>query len=716
MRHRLIRTRGGSSQYLRTVPKVLKPLIAVVATIASLLVALGSNASANASSVTSSKSSAVGLIVRYASGVSPIAPDGSATGENFAGVSLAKPRDLGDGLVALAFEEKLTQEQASQVQLRLKRDKRLVSVELDTAYAFDEANARASEVAPVARSATFATNFQPQSAQKAASAPLSLRVLNAVTSSEPRNPRIRLLWTAPKFVYGAKIIGYRVESKLSNASNWTVAISNTAKSATSVYLASGLQIGVNASYRVKAITQLKTTKVYGAASVAKAFVAAVAPTTPELVTPNVIFAGDSVSWSSQNLAQRGGATVTYTATATSGSGKSYSCVTSSNSCVIDGLTARVPYSVQLVAHNSVATASTEKIVDSLYTTQWNLYSQYSVHADRAWQITKGSRDVVVAVLDSGITAHPDLADNVLPGYDFVSDKNSSHDGDGWDSDATDNGDWSSKYDSSWHGTHVAGIIAAAANSTGVRGVAPNVKILPVRVMGVTGGSHSDLIAAIHWASGISVAGVPANPTPARVINMSMGTLSSQACDSATQSAVRAAWDAGVTSVTAAGNSAFEAARSYPGNCYPTINVAATGVDGDIASYSNYGAGVDFSAPGGDESLKSSAVAGSDGMILSTWNTGKTTPGAADYGLEEGTSMAAPMVAGVLALIYSVRPDLSSDDAYQVIKQSVQEFKPTTECALTAANYGSQVADSHCGAGIVDAGAAVRLALDFVHGG
>jgi serine protease len=414
--------------------------------------------------------------------------------------------------------------------------------------------------------------------------------------------------------------------------------------------------------------------------------------------------------------QRGGAPVSYTVSATSSTGKTFNCVTTTNTCTVTGLSNKVPYLVQLKAQNSVASASTEKVADALYSTQWNLYSQYSVHADRAWQITRGSPDIVVAVLDSGITAHPDLDANVLPGYDFVSDKSSSRDGDGWDSDPSDNGDWDSNYDSSWHGTHVAGIIAAAANSVGVRGVAPNVKILPVRVMGVTGGSHSDLIAAIHWASGIEVAGVPSNPNPARVINMSMGTLSTQGCDSGTQSAVRAAWDSGVTSVTAAGNSSFEAARSYPGNCYPTINVAATGVTGDIAAYSNFGAGVDFSAPGGDESLSSQAVAGSDGMILSSWNIGTQSPGAADYGLEEGTSMAAPMVAGVLALIYSVRPDLSSDDAYEVIKQSVQSFKPGTVCADTAANYGSQVADSHCGAGIVDAGAAVRVAQNFVHGG
>ncbi len=104
------------------------------------------------------------------------------------------------------------------------------------------------------------------------------------------------------------------------------------------------------------------------------------------------------------------------------------------------------------------------------------------------------------------------------------------------------------------------------------------------------------------------------------------------------------------------------------------------------------------------------------MILSTWNLGTKGAGAADYGLEEGTSMAAPVVSGVVALIYSVRPDLSSEDVYEVLKATVQSFKPATQCDLTAANYGSQTKISHCGAGIVDAGAAVRYARTYVRSG
>ena len=662
---------------------------------------------------------AQGFIVRYAPGVQPVAPDGEATGENFAGVGLGHPRALGAGLFALDFESKITGTQASRSLAHIMLDKRVISAQLDSRLAFGPAAKNKSSgalLAPISAAGTFATPFKPTAVQRAASAPINLRVFNSVTNAAPRNARVKLSWSAPTQVYGATISGYRIERKVSNSASWTIAISNTARNSTSAFLMAGVQVGVNAFYRVKAITTSKGSTVIGSVSSAKNLIAKVAPLAPVLTSANVLFAGESATWANQNLSERGGDTVTYVATATSGTGKSFQCATTSNSCSMAGLSNKVAYKLQVAAQNSVASASTEEIADALYATQWHLYSQYSIHADKAWQVTKGSTDVVVAVLDSGITDHPDLNGQILPGYDFISDKTSSHDGDGWDADPTDNGDWDSRNDSSWHGTHVAGIIAATANSIGVRGVAPNVRVLPLRILGTKGGAQSDLIAAVHWASGISVAGVPENPTPAKVINLSLGTASAQGCDSGSQSAMQSAWDAGVTPVTAAGNSGFQASSSYPGNCYPTINVGATGVTGDLASYSNFGSGVDFSAPGGDSDLSSSAVAGSDGMILSTWNTGTKGAGAADYGLEEGTSMAAPVVSGVVALIYSVRPDLSSEDVYEVLKATVQSFKPGTQCALTAANYGSQTKISHCGAGIVDAGAAVRYARTYVRSG
>ena len=662
---------------------------------------------------------AQGLIVRYAEGVQPVAPDGEATGENFAGVALGHPRDLGAGFFALDFESPISSSLAASSLVQIKRDRRVVTAQLDSRMTFGPAaksESRANALPMLSELASFAKPFKPAASPRAASAPSDLRVFNSVTTSAPRAARVKLTWTAPSKLYGAKVSGYRIERKASNSAGWTIAISNTARSSTSAFITAGVQVGVNAFYRVKAITSSNGSSVVGATSSAKNLTAKVAPLAPVLTSANVLFAGESATWANQNLAERGGDTVTYVATATSSSGKSFQCATTSNSCSMAGLSNNVPYRLQVSAQNSVATAATEQVADELYTAQWHLYSQYSIHADKAWQVTKGSTDVVVAVLDSGITNHPDLNGQILPGYDFISDKTSSRDGDGWDSDPTDNGDWDSSNDSSWHGTHVAGIIAATANSVGVRGVAPNVKILPLRILGTKGGAQSDVIAAVHWASGISVAGVPDNPTPAKVINLSLGTESAQGCDSGSQSAMQMAWEAGTTPVTAAGNSSFQATNSYPGNCYPTINVGATGVTGNIASYSNFGSGVDFSAPGGDSDLSSAAVAGSDGMILSTWNLGTKTATSADYGLEEGTSMAAPVVSGVVALIYSVRPELSSEDVYEVLKATVQPFKPGTQCALTAANYGSQTKVSHCGAGIVDAGAAVRYALRYVRAG
>ena len=263
------------------------------------------------------------------------------------------------------------------------------------------------------------------------------------------------------------------------------------------------------------------------------------------------------------------------------------------------------------------------------------------------------------------------------------------------------------------------IAANQNNAVGVSGVAPNIKILPVRVLGApsqtysAGASISDLVAAINWAAGVTVPNVPKNTTPARVMNLSIGTDTPSGCDSATQSAFRAAWDNGVTAITAAGNAQFPATGSYPGNCYPTINIGATGFSGDQSFYSNYGPGVDFSAPGGDNNDAASAPSGTDGMILSTWNLGTTNPGTADYSIEEGTSMASPIVAGVVALIYSVRPTLSSEDAYKIIKATVRPFKAGTDCAITAPEYAVEGGYSMCGAGIVDAGAAVAYAKTYV---
>jgi serine protease len=252
---------------------------------------------------------------------------------------------------------------------------------------------------------------------------------------------------------------------------------------------------------------------------------------------------------------------------------------------------------------------------------------------------------------------------------------------------------------------VAGLIAAAANNEGGVGVAPGVKVQMVRALGSMGGESKDLAAAINWAAGVKVDGVPLNPTPAKVINMSLGTDTPQRCDAGTQAAVDAVKAMGVTMVTAAGNTGVEAFWSYPGNCFGTINVGATGFSGDRAWYSNYGLGVDISAPGGDSRNSIGSPEGTFGRIYSTSNDGRTSVGNPTYSYQEGTSMAAPILAGVIALMYSVQPTISFDEVWSILKSTVTPFASGTSCSV-GVGTDSQL----CGAGIVNAGAAVEAAI------
>ena len=655
---------------------------------------------------------AVGFIVTYSQGVSPIAQDGQPTGENFAAVDLIASHDLGLHMTAVRFAKPLSQTDAAAALARLQADPRIKSVEFDHQMSFGAQSLR-SAVLP---------NIRTVAKVKAATAVLSPKVANAWTAGQPFTPILKLTWAAPKSLNGGKLVGYKVEQSWDNKV-WSTAVASTL--AKTVTVSTDLAVGIKKYFRIRALTKVGKVAAVGAASISASLAPSVAPSAPKLVSSNVIFSGQAATWNPQSLTERGGMPVTYQVTAVSQSGDSQSCQTMSNSCVPASMAGGVPYTFTVQAKNSLSSAASIAVTDPMYGVQWHLYSAFGIQAPKAWEVTKGKPSVVVAVLDSGITDHPDLRGQTVPGYDFISDPESSRDGEAsgayldWDSNPADTGDYTNGQDSSWHGTHVAGIIAAAQNSLGVSGVAPGVKILPVRVLGSKGGATSDLIAAINWASGLHVTGVPDNANPARVMNLSIGTDSADACDVGTQSAFRSAWDRGVTAVTAAGNSAFEATNSYPGNCVPTINVGSTGFSGDASYFSNYGPGVDVSAPGGDDRDSTNAPAGSDGMILSTFNDGTTTPisptsdSQASYSLEEGTSMASPVVAGVVALIYSVRPELKSDDAYQVIIKSVRAFKSGTDCANTHNQYAVQGGYSMCGAGIVDAGAAVKLALSYV---
>ena len=330
--------------------------------------------------------------------------------------------------------------------------------------------------------------------------------------------------------------------------------------------------------------------------------------------------------------------------------------------------------------------------DSRYSDQWQYFENTGgLRMTSAWDSATGS-NVVVAVIDTGYLAHSDLIANILPGYDFIDDPFISQDGDGRDIDALDPGDWetadqcyagSPASDSSWHGTHVAGSIAAETdNGTGVVGVAFDARILPVRVLGRCGGYMSDIADGMIWAAGGTVSGVPANANPAQVLNLSLGGGGS--CSFTTQAAINSARELGSTVVVAAGNANTNASNSTPANCTGVITVAATNRAGARAYYSNYGAVVDMAAPGG----------GSGGGILSTLNTGITSPGSDSYEYYQGTSMATPHVAGVAALIYAIDPMITPDGVETILTTTTRTFAGSC---------------SQCGSGMVDAAAAVAAA-------
>lgn len=337
---------------------------------------------------------------------------------------------------------------------------------------------------------------------------------------------------------------------------------------------------------------------------------------------------------------------------------------------------------------------------------------YSSKAPSLWRSTTGTGEVV-AVVDTGITDHPDLDNQVLPGYDFISVDGSgidwARDGDGRDSIPDDMGDWENAnescdgsgdtYSSSWHGTHVSGIIAAESNNAlGVAGVAPGAKILPVRVLGLCGGVDEDIADGIRWAAGLPVAGAPNNANPADVINLSLGGSGKCSDSPILASAITAARSAGSVVVAAAGNDGINIDSSpvTPATCPGVISVGATSQYGDRAGYksgtkkviySNFGASLDISAPGGDAFWKNAA-------ILSTLNAGSTSPASATYDDMIGTSMAAPVVSAGAALIRSLGT-FTPDQTEAALKVAVAPF-PTS-----ANTQFKKCTTSICGKGIID---------------
>lgn len=330
--------------------------------------------------------------------------------------------------------------------------------------------------------------------------------------------------------------------------------------------------------------------------------------------------------------------------------------------------------------------------DTRYGEQWHYFEPAGgINVETAWESFTGA-GVNVAVLDTGYRPHADLAANIIGGHDFISDDFIANDGDGRDTDPLDPGDFVAADDcgmgspaenSSWHGTHVAGTIAAVTNnSSGVAGVAFGAKVVPVRVIGRCGGRTTDIADAIVWAAGGTVTGAPANANPAKVLNLSLGD--SGGCGATFQTAVNTALGLGATVVVAAGNENSNAAGFQPASCAGVITVAATDRSGGKAFYSNFGSVVELAAPGGE--LFSLA----DG-VLSTLNAGATTPGADSFQFYQGTSMATPHVAGVAALLYQKLPTITPAQVANKLAASARSFP---------------AACSGCGTGIVDATAAL----------
>ncbi|MBL8297561.1 MAG: S8 family serine peptidase [Rhodanobacteraceae bacterium] len=329
--------------------------------------------------------------------------------------------------------------------------------------------------------------------------------------------------------------------------------------------------------------------------------------------------------------------------------------------------------------------------DEFYSKQWDLYEDKAgMNVPSAWDITSGT-GTTVAVLDTGLAAHRDLWATIA-GYDFISQSGTAGDGDGRDSNPSDDGDWFENWacglfagrsgNSSWHGTHVSGtILATSNNGFGVAGIANEARLVPVRVLGRCGGNLSDIADAIVWASGGRVDGAPDNANPARVINLSLGA--QEACGETYQKAIDLARSRGTVVVAAAGNSNANVSGFSPASCSGVIAVAASDRGGDRAYYSNYGDLIDVTAPGGELYQNDD----SNG-ILSTLNSGTREQQDPSYKYYQGTSMAAPHVAALAALVFTKNPILTPDQVETLIKDNTRSLPGT--CS------------GGCGKGLVDA--------------
>ena len=379
--------------------------------------------------------------------------------------------------------------------------------------------------------------------------------------------------------------------------------------------------------------------------------------------------------------------------------------------------------------------------------QWYLRAPDStatsaVDALGAWAITEGSASVVVAVLDTGVRLdHPDLAGKLKPGYDFIKSSATANDSQALgstdrDADPSDPGDWSTARDScgasnsSWHGTQVAGLVGAATdNGIGMAGTGRNTTVLPVRVLGRCGGFDDDIQAGMRWAAGLSNTGTcnsasavsaTCNPNPAKVINLSLG--SPGTCSTAYRTLIAELNTAGVSVVVAAGNKNGLAVNE-PANCAGAIAVAGIRHAGTKVGYSNLGPEIAIAAPAGNCVNETGTCLY---PLLTTDNDGATTPGNNTYSSGSlpslGTSFAAPIVAGTAALMLAANPALTPAQVLAMLRSAARPFPRTSaqEPGTIACQPPSSTEQiecycttSTCGAGMLDARAAVELAVGGV---
>ncbi len=342
--------------------------------------------------------------------------------------------------------------------------------------------------------------------------------------------------------------------------------------------------------------------------------------------------------------------------------------------------------------------------DPYYFAQWGLNTPSDannaggINISPIWERTTGS-GLVMAVLDTGMVAHPEFASRIIAGYDFVSDPTTGGDGDGRDSDPTDPGDYCTESGtleaSSWHGTMVGGIMAAAADAQGMVGVAPSARLLNVRVLGRCGGWMSDVADGIRWTAGLAVSGAGTHAYGPLVMNLSLATDPTVACPAFLQDAIDAATAAGASIVAAAGNEGFNGVGA-PANCKNVVSVAAHTGSGDLAGYSNYAPGVTISGPGGGSCKKATSGCYTFPAIAPGVSGATTLQSFGSPVYMAGTSAAAPFAAVTLGLLRHLEPSLTPAQATALLTNSARPFGVGTFCKDNAA----------CGFGMLDAGAAL----------